>query len=46
MSYQVSNEEAIYNAGRFVRAGMDCVKVEGAMIERIKAICKCWKLWL
>jgi len=38
MSYQVSNEEAIYNAGRFVRAGMDCVKVEGAMIERIKAI--------
>jgi len=38
MSYQVSNEEAIYNAGRFVRAGMDCVKVEGAMIERIKSI--------
>ena len=39
MSYQVSNEEAVHNAGRFVRAGMDCVKVEGAMIERIKAIC-------
>jgi len=38
MSYQVSNEEAVYNAGRFVRAGMDCVKVEGAMVERIKAI--------
>jgi len=38
MSYQVSNEEAIANSGRFVRAGMDCVKVEGAMIERIKAI--------
>jgi len=38
MSYQVSNEEAVYNAGRFVRAGMDCVKVEGAMIERIRAI--------
>ena len=38
MSYQVSNEEAVYNAGRFVRAGMDCVKVEGAMTERIKAI--------
>jgi 3-methyl-2-oxobutanoate hydroxymethyltransferase len=38
MSYQVSNEEAVHNAGRFVRAGMDCVKVEGAMIERIKAI--------
>jgi 3-methyl-2-oxobutanoate hydroxymethyltransferase len=38
MSYQVSNEEAVRNAGRFVIAGMDCVKVEGAMIERIKAI--------
>ena len=38
MSYQVSNEEAVRNAGRFVRAGADCVKVEGAMIERIKAI--------
>lgn len=39
MSYQISNEEAVYNAGRFVRAGMDCVKVEGAMVDRIKAIC-------
>lgn len=39
MSYQISNEEAVHNAGRFVRAGMDCVKVEGAMIDRIKAIC-------
>ena len=38
MSYQVSNEEAVRNAGRFVIAGMDCVKVEGAMIDRIKAI--------
>lgn len=38
MSYQVSNEEAVYNAGRFIRAGMDCVKVEGAMVDRIKAI--------
>ena len=38
MSYQISNEEAICNAGRFVRAGMDCVKVEGAMTDRIKAI--------
>jgi 3-methyl-2-oxobutanoate hydroxymethyltransferase len=38
MSYQISNESAIANAGRFVRAGMDCVKVEGAMTERIKAI--------
>tara|TARA_Y100001973_G_scaffold100212_1_gene160865 strand:- start:278 stop:1216 length:939 start_codon:yes stop_codon:yes gene_type:complete len=39
MSYQISNEEAVYNAGRFVQAGMDCVKVEGAMTDRIKAIC-------
>jgi 3-methyl-2-oxobutanoate hydroxymethyltransferase len=38
MSYQISNEEAIHNAGRFIIAGMDCVKVEGAMIDRIKAI--------
>jgi len=38
MSYQVSDEEAVYNAGRFVKAGMDCVKVEGAMTDRIKAI--------
>jgi len=38
MSYQISNEKAVYNAGRFIKAGMDCVKVEGAMVERIKAI--------
>jgi 3-methyl-2-oxobutanoate hydroxymethyltransferase len=38
MSYQISNEEAIKNAGRFICAGMDCVKVEGAQVERIKAI--------
>jgi len=39
MSYQISNESAVENAGRFIKAGMDMVKVEGAMIERIKAIC-------
>ena len=38
MSYQISNEEAVANAGRFIQAGMDCVKVEGAMTDRIKAI--------
>ena len=38
MSYQISNEEAVRNAGRFICAGMDCVKVEGAQTERIKAI--------
>jgi 3-methyl-2-oxobutanoate hydroxymethyltransferase len=39
LSYQVSNEEAIRNAGRFVQAGVDSVKVEGALIDRVKAIC-------
>ena len=38
VSKGASNEEAVRNAGRFVIAGMDCVKVEGAMIDRIKAI--------
>lgn len=39
MSYQPSNKIAIQNAGRFIIAGCDMVKVEGAMTERIKAIC-------
>lgn len=39
MSYQPSNKVAIENAGRFIRSGMDMVKVEGAMYDRIKAIC-------
>lgn len=38
MSYQSSNELAVENAGRFIVAGMDMVKVEGAMVDRIKAI--------
>lgn len=42
MSYQVSDEEAVRNAGRFCKeARMDCVKLEGitdACISRIKAI--------
>jgi len=41
MSYQVSNEEAVRNAGRFIgEAGADGVKLEGgfAMIERVRAI--------
>lgn len=40
MSYQQSDEIAIENAGRFIRAGMDMVKVEGAMVDRVKAIAK------
>lgn len=39
MSYQPSNQIAIENAGKFIVAGSDMVKVEGAMYERIKAIC-------
>ncbi len=38
MSYQPSNQIAIENAGRFIVSGMDCVKVEGAMIDRVEAI--------
>lgn len=42
MSYQVSNEEAIINAGRFIKeAGCDCIKLEGAgpeICERVRAI--------
>ena len=38
MSYQPSNQLAIENAGRFIKAGMDCAKVEGAMVDRVKAI--------
>jgi 3-methyl-2-oxobutanoate hydroxymethyltransferase len=38
MSYQPSNQVAIENAGRFIVAGCDMVKVEGAMVERVKAI--------
>ena len=40
MSYEPSDQIAIENAGRFIKAGMDCAKVEGAMIDRVKAIVK------
>jgi 3-methyl-2-oxobutanoate hydroxymethyltransferase len=39
MSYQSSDELAIENAGRFIISGCDMVKVEGAMYDRVKAIC-------
>ena len=42
MSYQISNELAVENAGRFIKeAGCDCIKLEGAgkqICERIQAI--------
>ncbi len=42
MSYQVSDEVAIANAGRFIQeAGADCVKLEGGgprILDRIRAI--------
>jgi len=42
MSYQTSNEQAIANAGRFIKeAGADCIKLEGGgpmIAERIKSI--------
>ena len=43
LSYQVSDEEAIRNAGRYIReAGMDCVKMEGGMeiVHTIEAVTK------
>lgn len=43
MSYQASDEEAVRNAGRLVRAGAEAVKLEGgrAMASRIAAITAC-----
>ncbi len=41
MSYQISDEDAVYNSGRFLKeADMDCVKLEGGrrVLTRIKAI--------
>jgi 3-methyl-2-oxobutanoate hydroxymethyltransferase len=43
MSYQVSAEEAIYNAGRFMaEAGTDAIKLEGGtrMADKVEAIVK------
>jgi 3-methyl-2-oxobutanoate hydroxymethyltransferase len=41
MSYQKSDEDAVYNAGRFLKeAGMDAIKLEGGkrVISRLRAI--------
>ena len=40
MSYQVSEEQAIHNAGRLIQAGAMAVKLEGggAVVERVRAL--------
>jgi len=40
LSYQVSNEDAVRNAGAFIAAGCDAVKLEGGrrVVERVRAI--------
>ena len=38
MSYQACTKTAVENAGRFISAGMDAVKLEGFYPEKIKAI--------
>ena len=40
MSYQVSEERAIHNAGRLLQAGAAAVKLEGggAMVDRVRAL--------
>jgi 3-methyl-2-oxobutanoate hydroxymethyltransferase len=38
LSYHVSVEESVRNAGRFVRAGAHAVKIEGGKPQRIKTV--------
>jgi 3-methyl-2-oxobutanoate hydroxymethyltransferase len=40
LSYQVSKEEAIRNAGTLLKVGADCVKMEGGMnvVETVRAV--------
>ena len=38
LSYHVSIEESVRNAGRFVRAGAHAVKIEGGKPQRIKTV--------
>jgi 3-methyl-2-oxobutanoate hydroxymethyltransferase len=38
LSYHISNEESVRNAGEFIRAGAHAVKVEGGKPQRIRTI--------
>lgn len=40
LSYQVNKDEAIRNAGALLKAGADCVKMEGGMkiVETVRAV--------
>jgi 3-methyl-2-oxobutanoate hydroxymethyltransferase len=38
LSYHISNEESVRNAGEFIRAGAHAVKIEGGKPQRIKTI--------
>src|SRR5438270_13788737 len=38
LSYHISNEESVRNAGRFIQAGAQAVKIEGGKAQRIKTI--------
>src|ERR1700694_6051523 len=38
LSYHISREESVRNAGRFIQAGAQAVKVEGGKPSRIEAI--------
>ena len=42
MSYQVSKQQAASNAGRFIKAGADAVKIEGGIetLDKVEAIIK------
>src|SRR5438132_8678636 len=38
LSYHISIEESVRNAGQFIRAGAQAVKIEGGKVQRIKTI--------
>lgn len=42
LSYQVSKEQAVRNAGRFIKAGAEAVKLEGGVevVDKVEAIVK------